>query len=371
MSTNDGNQPVEAAPRDLTDTSEEGNDLDAFEKDFFQTKAPEKASQPEKAPEDGKDTPRALTDTSEDEADEASDDLEADEDTPEDDGEEEGDEPSDDSEDASDDGSDDVEEEEEETPQPRKKNRKSAKERIKELANERREEREARIVAEARLADLEARLAKLSGNQDEDRKPSPSGDTPAKGAPDPDAVGEDGKPLYPLGEFDPRYVTDLMNHLYSQKEAEAAQKAEMQKEKEAEARLVNAWNEKLTETEKEITDLRPKLAELETTFSDLNPDYGIYLAQTVMQMDRGPEVLYYLASNPDEARTIVASGPVAATISLGRLEGLLAKEAKKSDSTPRRTKAKAPPATPRGNGARNVVRGDTDDLDAFEAQFFK
>ena len=92
-------------------------------------------------------------------------------------------------------------------------------------------------------------------------------------------------------------------------------------------------------------------------------------------MDKGPDVLYYLASNPEEARQIVNSGAQKATLALGRIEAkFLEVESKKSSAKPKVSKAPTPPppnARARGaNGAFISVQPDTDDLDAFEAAFF-
>jgi hypothetical protein len=267
----------------------------------------------------------------------------------------------------------DAEEESEDEPEVEepKKVRKTAKDRIQELANERRQERDARIAAETRLADLEAKLAK---SQEKDSTAAPQKAATAQEAPDPDATDDAGELLYPLGEFDPKYVADLTKHLFRQ-EAEAA-KAEAAKEaetKKAEAEYnerVGNWETKLSETEEALPDLRDKLVTLDTTFSNLDPQYGNYLAEAIMGMERGPEVLYYLADNLDEAQKIVASGPVAAIIALGRLEGIMTSPAEKRNEK-RVSKAPTPPTSTKGVGVAKGPSGDTDDLDAFEREFFR
>ena len=129
----------------------------------------------------------------------------------------------------------------------------------------------------------------------------------------------------------------------------------------------------MDEVEKEIPDLREAMVDLTNTFQDVEPQYGEYLATTIMSCENGPEIMYYLSQNIGEAQKIVASGPFAATLAIGRLEAKL----DKSDGTEikRNTKRvsgapKPPEERARGRGAAFNVRADTDDLDAFERVFF-
>lgn len=264
---------------------------------------------------------------------------------------------------------DESEEEVEPDPEP-VKTRKTAKDRIQELATQKNEEREARIAAEARLKALEEQLAKLDKKEEKAAAPQ---NAAKDGAPDPDATDDAGELVYPLGEFDPKYIADLTKHLFRQEaeaaKAAAAKEAEAEKAKSEFDTLTANWETRLTETEVDLPDLRDKLATLDATFSDVEPEYGAYLAEAIMNMERGPEVLYYLADNIGEAQKIVASGPVAAIIALGRLEGIMSVPAEKRDEQKRVSKAPAPPSSTKGTGVAKSV--DIEDLDAFEAEFFR
>lgn len=264
-----------------------------------------------------------------------------------------------------------------------KKNRKPAKERISELTAERK-------AAEARAAALEQELAALRAERQnpqpkQDEQPAPKQQTrqPEPDRPDPAAIDANGDLVYPLGEFDPQYVADvtrftIRKEMEEQRATEAQQRAE-QAEQQQLNQLQTQWAEKLTAAESDFDDLRPVIASLETQLADVEPQLGTYLAQTIMQMDVGPQVLYYLANHPDEANDIVASGPVGATLKLGKLEAkvetALAKrrdpEGKKQATPVRQTKAPEPPAVTRGRAGLPSVRPDTNDLDAFEQVFFK
>lgn len=270
-------------------------------------------------------------------------------------------------EDDSDEEEADPEEEPEPEPQPKKKP--SVQDRINELTREKYEEKRRADELERRLAALEVR-----------QKPEPEPEKPSRPAFDPDAPTPDdklpdGSDKYPLGEFDPHFVADLTkytirleNEAYKQELAQAeAAKAQAAKEEQ----LFNEWEAKLAKSEEELDDLRPTIAKLDTEFGSLEPQYGTYLAQTIMGMEYGPEVLYYLANNIAEARKIVAAGPAGATLSLGKIEARIQSAlSKPATPTPRRTQAPKPPVSNRGNVGRNSVSPDTDNLDDFEALLF-
>lgn len=253
-------------------------------------------------------------------------------------------------------------------PEPVQPKRKTAQERINELTAGRREaerqvelERVAKTALETRLAELEARL------------PKPEAPKPAVGGPTPTDLNEDGSIKYPLGEFDSKYIADItvftIDSVTKEREAQASQAAAQKAAADHLTQLNTGWQSKITETEKTIPDFRAKGQELIGTFSDLAPDYGEFLAQTIMGLDAGPEVLYHLANHLDEAQAIVSKGPLGAAIALGRLEARFAKG--QEQPKPRVSAAPKPaPSTARGMAVGGEVKGDTDDLDAFSAAFF-
>lgn len=312
----------------IVDTSD---DLDAFSATFYGTsmEAPKDDPKPE---DESKDAPEDVSD-----------------DTP----------PAPDKEAEDDDPVDPEDNAEADKPKPKKK---SAQERISELANARRE-------AERRAEELERKLQEALGKKD-----TPKEEAVAKvsGEPTPDDLGEDGEPKYPLGEFDPNYIRDLTKFTLNEekKAADAARESERKAAQEQEVRehLMNDWQNRIEDIENELPDFRTKAASLEDTFSDIDPKYGEFLATTIMSLEAGPRVLYHLAENPDEAEAIVKMGPVMAAVALGRLEASLAT---KVVIPPKTSDAPPPPPRNRGGSVRMTTPGDTDDLDAFEKEFFK
>ena len=114
--------------------------------------------------------------------------------------------------------------------------------------------------------------------------------------PKPDALKEDGSPVYALGEFDPQYIRDLTRHTLQQERqrmevenAQAQRQAAVQQEQQA---LTNQWNTKLADAVKEYPDLEEKGRAMLSQFDNLDPNYAGYLTQVLMSMDKGPDVLY-------------------------------------------------------------------------------
>lgn len=253
-----------------------------------------------------------------------------------------------------------------------KKNR--LQERIDELTAGRREAERAEAAARAEIAELKARLDKLAPVE----APAPAAKT-NNGEPTPDDKNPDGTDKYPLGDFDPQYIRDLTK--FAQAEAwEQLRQSEAAKEEQkeiarAQAALQQEWNTKLEPAQERYPDFRERSEEMITHFeSKIDPAYGEYLTARIMEMDYGPDVLYYLANNMDEAISIVNSGPAKATLALGRIEAkFIGAAEEKQTARPKVSKAPPPPAhINKGSAiARTEVPADTEDLEAFSSQFFK
>ena len=246
-------------------------------------------------------------------------------------------------------------------------------ERIDELVRQREDaKREADAKIDAMRREFEEKLAQLKPVE------APKAPPVTGGEPDPEATNADGTPKYALGEFDPAYIRDLTRFtleseraVVMQREQEQRQAAEQQIRVQ---QLQETWNTKVESAKERYPDLVEKGQALLGGFTNLEPGYEQYLTTVLQSMDHGPDVLYYLANNPDEARSIVNSGAQKATLALGRIEAkFIEAEAQKQVSKPKITKAPPPPnvsARGTGGGGRSVAP-DTDDLDAFAAEFFR
>lgn len=254
---------------------------------------------------------------------------------------------------------DEEEAEEEPKPEPPKK-KDRFQERIDQMSEKVRLERE-------RADALEARLAKLEQGK-EPEAPKPEEKAAETDGPQPDN--------YPLGEFDPDYVRDLIRFTHKQeREAEKAERAKEQAQEaanKAREELDGQWQAKLEPAQERYPDFHERGEELLETFADLEPAYGEFLSAAIMGMEHGPDVLYHLASNIDEAKRIAGLGPVGATIALGRLESKFDKAEQEEPKRPKTSSAPPPPPRNKGSAASAPeVADDTDDLAAFEAKFFK
>jgi hypothetical protein len=246
---------------------------------------------------------------------------------------------------------DDEEIGEDDTPAPKKN---SFQDRIDELTAKRRD-------AEREAEQLRERLDRIENQMKEKEPPAKEEVKSSDGSLDPDALDDKGELIYPLGDMDPKFIRDVTRNEYKQmREQEKAQEAHTAQQ----AAISANWQTKVAKAKESIPDLEEKTQKLGEHFQGIDPQYGEFLATTIMQMDKGPEMLYYLADHPDEADMIVGSGPLKAAMALGRLEAQMATT---SAPAPKRvSKAPEPPLTrTRGKSGSTVPPADTDDLDAF------
>lgn len=311
---------------------ESNDDLDAFSKDFFGQKAVDTEQASPEAEQD--ETTKTADDVTEAQVTDQEDDLDA-----------------------------EIPQEEE---KPKKK---TFQDRINELVKQREDEKRA---SDARLEQLkkefEEQIASLKPKQAEQKG----------GEPTPNDQNADGSDKYPLGEFDPAYIRDLTRFTLETERNQAKiadEQARQQREIEASnATLAASWNEKVEASKTNYPDFQEKGKELiDNNFANLDPGYAQYLSTLLMSMDKGPDVLYYLSNNPAEAVTIVNSGAQRATLALGRIEAkFIEADAQKAAAKPKLSKAPPPPPQTRGSAAGHLgVEPDTDDLDAFQKEFFK
>lgn len=263
---------------------------------------------------------------------------------------------------AEDDTPAEIDEEVKEAPKPR---RNRFQERIDELTGKARD-------AERREETLRQELEALKSQTTKSTETKSTKYTLENGEPDPAAVDEDGNDVYPLGDLDPKYFRDVIRYEQERHDQRTQERVEQERQQaeisQARQALQTEWNAKLAPAQERYPDFQDKGEELIASL-DIKPEYSEYLSQRIMELDNGPDVLYYLATHPDEAHDIVNSGATRATIALGRLDAKLSPE---PTETRRVSKAPTPPPANKGNTAAFVeVPDDTDDLDAFAKKFFK
>lgn len=283
---------------------------------------------------------------------------------------------------SADEGSDESDEEDDPEPAVQKGQKKNRfQERIDDLVGKIRDKDRTVNDLTNRLEQALAKLEELTG---EDKKPAAKPQNTEKAPaglvePTADDTNEDGSPKYALGEFDPKFLRDLTRYdraVERAREQEVAeqQKAERQQAEEL-AALQNTWNEKVNAVKEVYPDYVQKGEALLSDLSDIPADTAVFLTTAIMELDYGPDVFYYLAEHPDEARAIATSSPQKVLTRLGKLDArfeLAADEKSGKETKIRSTKAPAP--APRNKGvsvARPAIDPATDDLDAFARELFK
>ena len=259
-----------------------------------------------------------------------------------------------------------VDEQEESKSLRLKPKKQSARERVEEAIAKMRQAERERDEAIRRAQELEARPKTEKEEQTAPVQKQATG-------PLPDDVDANGELKYPLGEYDPLYIRDYTKHVLDTEMAARKQQEEMEAAQRAQQEAVEAitrnWQERLAAVQETLPDIQEKGMRLESAFEGLNPDYGQYLAQTIMSLENGPEVLYYLSDNIDKARELVAAGPLKATLGLGELNSMF--KSKKAEPPVKVTSAPEPPTDrARGTNGRFEVPDDTDDLEAFAKKFY-
>jgi hypothetical protein len=248
-----------------------------------------------------------------------------------------------------------------------KPKKKTAQERINEVIGKQRE-------AERRLNDALAEIEALKKTEDKPKEQKP--EKVSAPIPEPTDLNEDGTEKYPLGEFDPLYIADIARHAVREERAKMKaeeerlnQESKINQERQA---LTSTWTEKLGPAKERYPDFDEKGNELISEFSSLDQDYAEYLSAALMSLEFGPDVLYYLSNNRDEAKRIVNLSPTMAVAALGRIDGkFVDADLEKKAAKPKVSQAPVPPPQNKGSAVAAVIPPDTDDLDAFNKLFYK
>lgn len=191
-------------------------------------------------------------------------------------------------------------------------------------------------------------------------------------------TNEDGSLKYPLGEFDPKLLRDLTRYdraIERAHEAEVAKETQAEQAKAEELRtLQTEWNGKVEAAKETYPDYVEKGQGLLETLGEVPQDYAVYLTQHLMGMEYGPDVFYYLAEHPDEARAIVNSSPEKAINRLGRIEARfeIAADEKSGKETKLRV-SNAPEPAPRNKGSNAAppkLDLESASLDDFERELY-
>lgn len=257
----------------------------------------------------------------------------------------------------------------EEAEKPKAKRRRNAQDRIDELTQDKYE-------LKRRIAELE-QIAIKGQAQKSEEAPAQAKPVAKDEAPTPDAAKEDGTPLYPLGEFDPKYIADLTRYTIRQEnealKKENAEKAREQQMEAAQQELTKNWETKVQAAAERLPDLPQKFGVLQETFKDIPQEQGNFLASSIMSLENGPDVLSYFADNLDEAKRLMSGGIFETIIALGRLDGefsLRNKGVEKGTVATKATQAPPPPPVHTKGSAASKTLDPVKNLDDFETLLY-
>jgi hypothetical protein len=229
------------------------------------------------------------------------------------------------------------------------KPRKSVKARLDEVIRQRNEERSERRALEARLAALEANRQQI---QQESPKPQATAD-----APDPST--------YEYGALDDRYINDMIDFKAKQLISEHLASTSQQ------LQVNHAATVKMNKA-REIVDKGAKVHDdfEEVVFQGgMRGDYRLDepTFDALSEAENPHEIIYELANNPREAARVASMSPAQQAKYVFLKDAEFTQKAK----APRAPKAAPPPgSSTKGASGRFTVAGDTEDLDAFEKEFF-
>lgn len=134
---------------------------------------------------------------------------------------------------------------------PEKPKRKTVQDRIDEVVRQREEQKR----------ESQAAIAKLQQEIDALKKGPTTQEVVSPEEPTPDAIKDDGSPVYALGEFDPQYIRDLTKFTLQQERVKVqAEMAETQRQsvvQQEQQTLQTSWNDKVATATQEYLLILP------------------------------------------------------------------------------------------------------------------
>jgi hypothetical protein len=195
---------------------------------------------------------------------------------------------------------------------------------VEELVRTRHERQSARRDAEeanAKAARLEAELADLRARMEANQA------MPAPKDPDP-------KPQRSQFVSDEDYQEALTDWKVDQKLAEQQREQQQARTEAFQQQLADNWTQRLELAKAELTDFDEVVGK-----SDIDMPNHLYVA--IVESDMGPQLAYYLAQNPSEARLLKGMSQTSALRMLGKLEEQLAQASEKPASGKQQTATSA------------------------------
>jgi len=180
-----------------------------------------------------------------------------------------------------------------------------------EARQEAKREREARESLEAKVRELEGKVA-------------PKAETQPTGEPKPENFSD----MYEYAKALTDYRVEQRMGEEKQKEAQAKQQAEREK-------VINAWTDRVKAAKSEMPDFDDMVGSADVVVSNEVRD-------AIFESDVGPRILYHLAENPEFAEKLSGMTVASALRSIGKLEAQYEKTEPTSKTVVGKSKAPAP-----------------------------
>jgi hypothetical protein len=202
------------------------------------------------------------------------------------------------------------------------KPKKTAQERIQDLANKRKEAEAEATAAKRENAELKAQLQALSASA----KPLES----------------QAKPLRSQFATDDEYIESLSDWKAREAIAKREQEQAQARIEAEQAEIAQQWSKRQEQAIKALPDYAEVLGKSEVAIP-------AHIHQVILESEFGPQIAYFLAMNPDEAKHIAQLKPLAAVKRIAALERDLSEI--EDDEKPPVKKDKDDPAKPQKSKA--------------------
>jgi hypothetical protein len=192
----------------------------------------------------------------------------------------------------------------------------------------------------------------------------------------PETKAAEGRPDKPkLENFDSydkwqdaqdEYLEKLAEWKVDQREQVRNEQARQQQAQQQQAAIAKTWTERLEATRARIPDFDDVV---QGAIADHNVQISRAMSEAITESEQGPDVVYYLAKHPDEARRISALSPLAAAREIGKIELKVTPEAEPDKTAEVKVSKAPPPVKPVGSKASTGKTLDDagDDYQAYKA----
>ena len=159
-----------------------------------------------------------------------------------------------------------------------------------------------------------------------------------------------GKPDPDSYETFNEYIEALTDYKLGQARAEAQAEAQIARKQEHQTKVQSAFQTRYQDAVKAHPDFE---ALYEETADDV--PFTDAMRESVLESDRGGDLMHYFLKNPEDAKRIAALSPVSAAREIGKLEARFETAPK-----PNATKAPAPPSPVKGTPIKPPAKDDKD-----------